>query len=366
MSKKHLILPVVACLMLAGCTMGTKTKKKKKSSSVEVTSKVNPSSQGGTTVSPTSSPTTVAPTSAAPTSNPTSATPSPSSGTSVTPTTSTTIPPVPGGWNADEAKVFADNFHGIVPPYLSAGLDLTSEEVDDGYYGIWSNAITESAAETYYASVDDSWVEKTAGEGEEAYTYLYKDSTDGEGHAEISIYLDETDDSKFYIGFEWYDDGGDVPPVGSWTQCTTRPADGTGFIIGCNNGTADKFLDGTIVSNYYLGCSADADSAIRFTVATSGEGFTIQATSGSINGQYIEIYVNGTHVNARYSTSPYVFQWVVDENGKVANTFGGLHNDGSHGDQLYVLAQQPGKSTLAATYSGYWATNYIGRLYKQS
>lgn len=383
MNKKAFVLPVVAALILAGCTMGKSTKKKKKSSSVEIsstsddpkpgtsntaiTSTTAPAPTSGTTApAPTSGTTTPAPTSASTTTAPT---PGTSSTTTIPPTPTTSeIPPVTG-WSASELQVFTNHFHGIVPPYTSVGLDLESEESEEGHYAIYSNQITETQIDEYFDAADSSWTVKTEGSGDDAYEYLYKASSDGTGHVEISAYYDLDDDDNviYFLGFEWFDDGGEVPPAGGgWTQVTSRPADGTNFLIGLNNGS-DTFLDGTMKNTYYPNCEATVDSAIRFTVATSGEGFTIQAISGSVSGKYLGISVSGTHVNAVYDDTAYVWSWCDTDTYQSAtveaHTFG-AREDGGYGEQWYILAQQSGNTTVSPTYNKWWSSNYIARLYQ--
>ena len=219
MSKKHLILPVVACLMLAGCTLGKKTtKKKKKSSSVEITS-VEPTSQGGQS--------TPAPSSANPSSqgggassntqNPSSATPSvtPSTTPSVTPSTSSDVPPATG-WSTEEQAGFETNLHGVIPPYITGGLD---EDNDFSYFGFYfSIALTEDDVDDYLDSLDSSWVEKTVSDETQEWQEWQKRSADNKGYVGIySMTFEDDTDGVVRVGFEWYDDdqggGDDDPPV---------------------------------------------------------------------------------------------------------------------------------------------------------
>lgn len=362
MNKKLLILPVISALLLAGCTMGRTTKKKKKSSSVDVTSQsVAPTPTSGTPAP--------APTSATPAPTPTSASPAPTSQTPTpTPTSSSSVIPPVTGWSSEELNVFNTNFGGIVPPYVEGGLDLENSELDKGV--AYSHDMTETQANAYLASLDSSW---EFVQDQEQGDYYAKDTADGNAYVLIYSSYYEDDTSTFYIVYQYGEyeggGGGGDEPTGSWTQVTTTPAAGTDYIIGLNNGTSDVFLDGAMQSTYYPSCQATTDTAIRFTVALSGEGFTIQATSGSVNGKYLGITISGTHVNAVYGDSAYVWKWVDTDTYQgstvEAHTFG-AYEDGGYGSQWYILAQQSGKTTVSPTYNKWWSSNFIARLYQQA
>jgi len=378
MSKKHLILPVVACLMLAGCTLGNKTtKKKKKSSSVEITS-VEPTSQGGQS--------TPAPSSANPSSqgggassntqNPSSATPSvtPSTTPSVTPSTSSDVPPS-DEWTADQISQFNSVLH-YVPTYneYTSGLAYFTDS-DSGLSGFKreiegtkDGVVSFLNGDGFVEDTSESWTDT---EGDVHYVYV-KEISDGYVIFDVCQYEDDGTWTYYYCYFTDGEGGGgsdDDPPAGSWAQCTTRPADGTDFIIGLNNGSSDVFLDGTMKNTYYPNCEATTETAIKFTVATSGEGFTLLATSGDVSGKYLGVSVSGTHVNAVYSATAYVWKWVDTDTYQSltveAHTFG-AREDGGYGEQWYILAQQSGNTTVSPTYNKWWSSNFIARLYKQA
>ena len=382
MNKKLLILPVISALLLAGCTMGRTTKKKKKSSSVDVTSQsVAPTPTSGTPApAPTSATPAPTPTSATPAPTPTSGTPAP------TPTSGTPTPTPSGDWTEAQKTAMLENI-GFVPEYM-AGLDAA--EYDSEYYEYW--VVVENDIHASYEAIllAKGWTASeenpSSGTFEDgtAYTgYEYlKDSgtVDSESGKEVFFVSQMLvyDDEGTVTQFEWYaatdeegggEGGGGDEPAGTWSQVTTTPAAGTDYLIGLNNGTSDVFLDGSMQSTYYPGCQATTDTAIRFTVALSGEGFTIQATSGDVNGKYLGITVSGTHVNAVYGDTAYVWKWVDTDTYQgstvEAHTFG-AYEDGGYGSQWYILAQQSGKTTVSPTYNKWWSSNFIARLYQQA
>lgn len=385
MNKKLLILPVISALLLAGCTMGRTTKKKKKSSSVDVTSQsVAPTPTSGTPApTPTSATPGPTPTSATPA--PTSQTPTPTSQTPTpTPTSSSSVIPTPSGdWTEAQKTAMLENI-GFVPEYM-AGLDAAEYDSEESEY--W--CIVDNDVHASYEAIllakgwsksDDTPFTGSFDDGVTYTGYEYsKDSgtVDQETGKEVFFVSQMLvyDDEGIVTQFDWYaavdseEGGGGDEPTGSWTQVTTTPAAGTDYIIGLNNGTSDVFLDGSMQSTYYPSCQATTDTAIRFTVALSGEGFTIQATSGSVNGKYLGITVSGTHVNAVYGDTAYVWKWVDTDTYQgstvEAHTFG-AYEDGGYGSQWYILAQQSGKTTVSPTYNKWWSSNYIARLYQQA
>ena len=173
MNKKHLILPLVACLMLAGCTLGKKTNKKKKKSTSG--SEISQKSEEDSSLPPEGS-----------------------SGKSDSSGSST---PTPGGdWSSTEKSNFQTVFHGIVPPYLSVGLDSSKTKLDDGTFV--SNAISETAADEYFNSLDTTvWDVGTDSWG---FPEAYQDSSDGQGYVWIWLDYDDDDESIYYVTFDWY------------------------------------------------------------------------------------------------------------------------------------------------------------------
>lgn len=229
MSKKHLILPVVACLILAGCTLGKKTtKKKKKSSSVEVTS-VEPTSQGGQS--------TPAPSSANPSSqgggassntqNPSSATPSvtPSTTPSVTPSTSSEDVPPSDEWTADQISQFNSVLH-YVPAYneYTSGLAYFTDS-DSGLSG-FEREIEGTKAGVVSFLNGDGFVEDTS----ESWT-----DTDGDVHY---VYVKEISDGYVIFDVCQYEDDG------TWTYYYCYFTDGEG-----GGGDDDPPVEGSITIN---------------------------------------------------------------------------------------------------------------------
>ena len=169
MNKKHLILPLVACLMLAGCTLGKTTKKKKKSTSgSEISEKsdseVSQSSSGKEG----------------------------SSGTST---------PAPADdWSSSDLEIFTTYYGGIVPPYLQGGLD---PEYSMPEYGIcYGTDMTQTQTSAYLSSLSSKGYQQGTFE-EDGSTYYYKVASDESG--EILIYDNTEDDSVYYIVFQWYE-----------------------------------------------------------------------------------------------------------------------------------------------------------------
>ena len=166
MNKKHLILPLVACLMLAGCTLGKKTSKKKKKStsgseiSQKSDSEVPQSSSGKEDSSGTSTPTPVS------------------------------------DWSSTEKTNFQTAFHGIVPPYLSVGLNATKTDVANGYFE--SNEMTQAQMNAYFETFDSTWTDDVDSYGDPTKV---KDSADGKGF--VTCMQDYDEEGNYFVEFVW-------------------------------------------------------------------------------------------------------------------------------------------------------------------
>lgn len=166
MNKKHLILPLVACLMLAGCTLGKKTSKKKKKStsgseiSQKSDSEVPQSSSGKDDSSGTSTPTPVS------------------------------------DWSSTEKTNFETAFHGIVPPYLSVGLNATKTDVANGYFE--SNEMTQAQMNAYFETFDSTWTDDVDSYGDPTKV---KDSADGKGF--VTCMQDYDEEGNYFVEFVW-------------------------------------------------------------------------------------------------------------------------------------------------------------------
>lgn len=314
MNKKLLILPVISALLLAGCTMGRTTKKKKKSSSVDVTSQsVTPSPTSGTPApTPTSATPAPTPTSATPAPTPTSGTPAP------TPTSGTSVIPPVSGWSSEELSVFNTNFGGIVPPYVEGGLDLENSELDKGV--AYSQDMTETQANAYLTSLDSSW--EFVQDPEEG-DYYAKDTADGNAYVLIYSSYYEDDTSTFYIVYQYGEyeggggGGGDVPPAGESITISLEDIASTlgssiyasadysfttdGVSFNATAGVGQKTANGSGQGNYY-----NEQGLMQFRKANHANGGGVVTVAEAVSKSTVTV-----HWYATYATEDSQYHPVV-------------------------------------------------------
>lgn len=92
-------------------------------------------------------------------------------------------------------------------------------------------------------------------------------------------------------------------PVGEEPVAVETPVAGQ-YIVGFSNGTNKYYLTGKM-DGYYLGTSENPNDATYITVASSGEGWTLQIED--LN--YIGAVVSGTHLNAVFQEQAFVWTW---------------------------------------------------------
>ena len=76
------------------------------------------------------------------------------------------------------------------------------------------------------------------------------------------------------------------------------------YIVGFNNGSTKYYLTGKM-DGYYLGASENPNEATYITVASSGEGWTLQTEDSN----YIGAVISGTHLNAVFQEEAFVWTW---------------------------------------------------------
>ena len=330
MNKKILILPVISALLLAGCTMGRTTKKKKKSSSVDVTSQsVAPTPTSGTPAP--------APTSATPGPTPTSATPAPTSQTPTpTPTSSSSVIPTPSGdWTEAQKTAMLENI-GFVPEYM-AGLDAA--EYDSEYYEYW--VIVDNDVHASYESIllAKGWAASEenplAGSFEDGTAYTgyeyYKDSgtVDEESGKEI-IFVSSMlvyDDEGIITQFEWYaatdgegggeEGGGGDEPVGESITISLEDIASTlgssiyasadysfttdGVSFNATAGVGQKTANGSGQGNYY-----NEQGLMQFRKANHEKGGGVITVAEAVSKATITVHWYATYASEESKYHPVV------------------------------------------------------------
>ena len=76
------------------------------------------------------------------------------------------------------------------------------------------------------------------------------------------------------------------------------------YIVGFNNGSTKYYLTGKM-DGYYLGASENPNEATYITVASSGEGWTLQTEDSN----YIGAVVDGTYLNPTIQEEVFVWTW---------------------------------------------------------
>lgn len=106
--------------------------------------------------------------------------------------------------------------------------------------------------------------------------------------------------------------GGEVnPPVGDTSIDPAKPEAGNTYVIGFARDSKIYYVDGAMAAIYYFNTVESKDSAIKVYVESVDGGYNIYVSSDNgTTKKYINVTVNGTHVNSVYQdTAATVWTW---------------------------------------------------------
>lgn len=144
--------------------------------------------------------------------------------------------------------------------------------------------------------------------------------------------------------------GGDLKPE------VPFPAAETAYYYGMIQGNKDNavyYLAGGMAQTYYLDTTTDAAASLKIYLEETDGGYYLYCKIGDTKN-YINMSVNGTHVNANYETeAKTVYTYKAENNILVSNVNGNAYTLGTKNDGSYTTV-----GPVAVSENGFWCKLY--------